>query len=274
MIPFSKYSGAGNDFVLARAEDLGGEDPSSVARRICPRASGVGVDGLVTANREEPGRFRIRFFNPDGSEIDMCGNGARCAARWLVEQGLAERRHVLVTGQGPIQAEVGEENVALVYRLRPEIEAFEALETPLGPGRAWLVRIAVPHLVLPVDEMPEGQIDDLCRPLRHHEAFGPEGANVNLVELRGRDHGVVRTFERGVEGETSACGSGAMATVLALGQAGLVGPDLRLAVRGGDELRVTRTEPAEGPGGDGSPEPVRLEGPARRIFVGRFPRTP
>lgn len=271
MIQFSKYSGAGNDFVLAADEQLAGGDPSDVARRICPRSTGVGVDGLVVAARDAPGRFRVRFFNPDGSEIDMCGNGTRCVARYLVDEGWADPRHVLLTGQGPIQAEVGDGQVALVYRLRPDVEEHRELETPDGTRRAWLVRIGVPHLVLPLEEMPEGPIGDLCRPLRRHRALGPGGANVNLVELDAGDSGSIRTWERGVEGETSACGSGAMATVLALNGAGLAGPELDLTTRNGASLRVARLGDGS-PGGRDGGEPVRLSGPAIRIFEGRFPR--
>ena len=271
MIPFSKYSGAGNDFVLAAEEQLAGGDPSDVARRICPRSTGVGVDGLVVAARDAPGRFRVRFFNPDGSEIDMCGNGTRCVARYLVDEGWADPRHVLLTGQGPIQAEVGDGQVALVYRLRPEVEEHRELETPDGPRRAWLVRIGVPHLVLPLEEMPEGPIGELCRPLRRHRALGPGGANVNLVELGDADSGSIRTWERGVEGETSACGSGAMATLLALNGAGLAGPELDLTTRSGAALRVARLGD-DSPGGRNGGELVRLSGPAVRIFEGRFPR--
>lgn len=271
MIPFSKYSGAGNDFVLAVDEQLPGGDPSDVARRICPRATGVGVDGLVVTARDAPGRFRIRFFNPDGSEIDMCGNGARCASRYLVDEGRADPRHVLLTGQGPIQAEVGGEEVALVYRLRPDVEEHPDLETPGGPRRAWLVRIGVPHLILPVEEMPEGPIGDLCRPLRRHEALGAGGANVNLVELETPASGSIRTWERGVEGETSACGSGAMASLLALNRAGLAGRELELTTRSSASLRVARLG-EDSPGGRNEGEAVRLSGPASRIFEGRFPQ--
>lgn len=272
MIPFSKYSGAGNDFVLAADEELGGSAPSDLARRICPRATGVGVDGLVVASRGAPGRFRVRFFNPDGSEIDMCGNGARCASRYLVDEAWADPRHVLLTGQGAIQAEVGDDDVALVYRLRPDVDEHPELETPAGRRRAWLVRIGVPHLVLPLEEMPEGPIGDLCRPLRRHEALGPTGANVNLVELTGEGSGSIRTWERGVEDETSACGSGAMATLLALGRAGLAESGLDLTTRSGASLRVARLGGDAGDG-RGKGEPVRLAGPARRVFEGRYSRT-
>lgn len=270
MIPFSKYSGAGNDFVLAGDEQLPAPPPSDLARRICPRSTGVGVDGLVVTARDAPGRFRVRFFNPDGSEIDMCGNGARCASRYLVDRGRADPRHVLLTGQGAIQAEAGDREVALVYRLRPETESHPELEAPGGPRRAWLVRIGVPHLVLPVEEMPEGPIDELCRPLRRHRALGPGGANVNLVELTGEGPGRIRTWERGVEGETSACGSGAMASLLALNGAGLAPPELDLATRGGAVLRVARVDGGDSDGGRPG-ERVRLAGPARRVFVGRYP---
>jgi len=271
MIPFSKYSGAGNDFVLAGDEQLPEGAPSDLARRICPRSTGIGVDGLVVVSRDAPGRFRVRFFNPDGSEIDMCGNGARCASRYLVDEGWADPRHVLVTAQGPIQSEVGGGDVALVYRLLPEVEAHPELETPLGARRAWLVRIGVPHLVLPVEEMPGGSIEDLCRPLRRHPALGPGGANVNLVQLDGESSGRIRTWERGVEGETSACGSGAMSALLALSGADLAGSELDLTTHSGASLHVTRLGTGTADTRQGG-EPVRLAGPARRIFLGRYPR--
>lgn len=270
MIPFSKYSGAGNDFVLAGDEQLPEGAPSDLARRICPRSTGVGVDGLVVVSRDAPGRFRVRFFNPDGSEIDMCGNGTRCASRYLVDEGWADPRHVLLTGQGPIQSEVGDDQVALVYQLRPDVEPHPELETPIGPREAWLVRIGVPHLVLPLEEMPEGAIGELCRPLRRHRALGPGGANVNLVQLTGEASGRIRTWERGVEGETSACGSGAMASLLALSGADRAA-ELELTTRSGASLRVARLD-ARSPAGEADAEPVRLSGPARRIFTGRYPR--
>lgn len=272
MIPFSKYSGAGNDFVVAEAGELPSPEPAALARRVCPRATGVGVDGLVVVAPEGPGRFRARFFNPDGSEIDMCGNGARCAARFLVDRGLADPRHVLDTGHGEVRAEAGDGDVALVYRLRPEVVRHDDLETPVGPRRAWVVRIGVPHLVLPVEEMPAGSIAGLCRPLRRHRALGPEGANVNLVEATDGGSVRIRTWERGVEGETSACGSGAMASLLGLHAGGLSGPELEVTTRSGATLRVARVGGEDG--GRGSAVPVRLSGPARRVFEGRFPARP
>lgn len=271
MIPFAKYSGAGNDFVLLPEEAAGrGPDPSSLARRICPRESGVGVDGMVLVRPAAEARWEIRFFNPDGSEFHTCGNGSRCAARYLVDEHGADRRHRLVTADGEMEAEVGEEGVGLLYHIDARVVSGGALETPSGTVDGWLVRVGTPHFVVPVDEMPTGPIDDLCRPVRHAEALGPEGANVNLVCLEGRDTGSVRTFERGVEAETLACGSGAMASALALHEAGMAEPELSLTTRGGDRLRVSLVRAGAERGEDDRAR-IRLSGPAVRVFTGRYP---
>lgn len=272
MIPFAKYSGAGNDFVLLPEEAAGrGADPPLLARRICPRETGVGVDGMVLVRRAGEARWEIRFFNPDGSEFHTCGNGSRCAARYLVDEHGADRRHRLLTADGEMEAEVEEERVRLLYHIDARVVSGHALETPSGTVDGWLVRIGTPHFVVPVDEMPPGPIDDLCRPVRHAEAFGPEGgANVNLVCLEGRDSGSLRTFERGVEAETLACGSGAMASALALHEAGLAEPELSLATRGGDRLRIS-LDRTGGARAEGERARIRLSGPAVRVFTGRYP---
>jgi diaminopimelate epimerase len=132
----------------------------------------------------------------------------------------------------------------------------------------WLVSIGVPHFVVPLDRRPEGSIEDVCRRIRHDPALGPEGANVNLVCLDSPGRGSIRTFERGVEGETLACGSGAMASVFALRAAGLCERDLELRVMGGCDLNI-RVPDEPHPDGDYR---LNLAGPARHLFDGRFSR--
>lgn len=283
MIPFSKYAGAGNDFVLVDAGATPVEAPEELARRICPRATGVGVDGLVLLRRLDDDLLRVRFFNPDGSEFSTCGNGSRCAARYAVDRELVAAGEVrLRTDAGDVLARVapGEDRgVSLDYRMEAFVERRVAVEVEGAPVTGWLVQIGTPHLVVPVEAVPGEGFEEIARPMRHHAALSPEGANVDLVALTGSRTAVIRTFERGVEGETLSCGSGVMAALLALHGEGACGPALSFRTRSGETLAVelldARAAPrAEGAGrGPGSRERrrIRLAGPARHLFDGLFP---
>lgn len=274
MLEFSKYTGAGNDFVVVDAADLVG-DPAGTARRICPRSSGVGVDGMALVERTSDAELRVRFFNPDGSEFGTCGNGTRCAARWAADRGMAPGGRVrLVTDHAPIEARVSDADVTLAYRIDAGVEAELSVPFPGGERTGWLVRIGTPHFVLPLDEMPRGTIEEICRPVRSHPVLGPGGANVDLVALREPGRGSIRTFERGVEGETGACGSGAMGAAFALRAAGRADARLELETRSGALLTVELEPgfpPPDAPAGEIRPRDIRLTGPARGVFLGRFP---
>lgn len=264
---FSKYDGAGNDFVIteARWPDSVG---TPVARHVCARGTGVGVDGLILVWRLGPDRVGVRFFNPDGSAFGTCGNGSRCAAHFVVDRGMVDTSpFVMETSDSEITAEVDGDWVELEYRMPVSVVKRIPVEGPHGPAAGWLVRIGVPHFVVPLDVQAEGSIDEVCARIRRDPALGPEGANVNLVSLESRERGSIRTFERGVEGETLACGSGAMASVFALHEAGLCEPGLALHVRGGCDLEITIPQATEPDGA----RRLRLAGPARRLFDGTFP---
>ena len=268
MFEFAKYTGAGNDFVVAMADERSDRCGAELARRVCDRRSGVGTDGLILVYRRSGG-IRVRFFNPDGSEFSTCGNGSRCAARFASDQGLGDPAGFVVeTPAGEIRSTVTGDSVSLDYRIDVALRGPFEVEFPGGPTSAWLVRIGVPHLVLPLDRLPDGPIEEICRPLRRLEPLGPDGANVNLVALSDRRSGAVRTFERGVEAETLACGSGSMASVFALRAAGESEAKVTLQVRSRDELEIEILDPRDP---DGSPRDVRLSGPAIRLFEGSFP---
>lgn len=268
MFEFAKYTGAGNDFVIARADRRSDAQGPELARRVSSRRTGVGTDGLILVY-PRPGGIRVRFFNPDGSEFSTCGNGSRCAARYAADEGLSDPDgFVLETPAGEIGARVENDRVGLDYRIEVEMRGPLTVEGPVGPTDSWFVHIGVPHLVLPLDLLPEGPIEEICRPLRSLQALGPEGANVNLVSLEDPASGAIRTFERGVEAETLACGSGSMATAFALLANGSGRDHIALRVRGGDELEI-RIGDTRRP--DGGQREVRLVGPAFRLFEGRFP---
>ncbi|WP_419939073.1 diaminopimelate epimerase [Candidatus Palauibacter sp.] len=259
---FSKYTGAGNDFVIVRGEELGLRDAGALAAALCPRATGVGVDGLITVRSLSEDVVRLRFFNRDGSEFSTCGNGSRCAARYAVDRGLVPPEHVLVTDDGEILARVREDGVALEYALdaRVERELRARVGTRKRERDAWLVRMGTAHLVIPVRSVDVEDFDDLCRPLRWREDVGRGGANVHLVARDG-ETAVIRTFERGVEAETLACGSGCMAAAFALRAAGEAGDRVEFLARSGARLTVEFIEA----------ERIRLTGPAVFIFDGVFP---
>lgn len=287
MCRFSKYTGAGNDFVLVRAEEVGSRDASALARRVCPRATGVGVDGLILVRSLSEDSIRVRFFNPDGSEFGTCGNGSRCAARYAVERGLVEGPGLTIaTDDAEVRAEVEGDLVSLRYRMETRIERPFQVELAGSSRRGWPVQVGTPHLVIPVDALPGAEFEDLVGPLRRHPRLGPEGANVDLVRLAGPDAAEIRTFERGVEGETLACGSGAMAAALALREAGLTANRLSLRTRSGTTLAVDLepdlAPPSAGEGaapeaergstaGRGRVRAIGLAGPARYLFDGVFP---
>jgi len=267
---FSKYSGAGNDFVIARADDRSDPIGAELARRVCSRRTGVGVDGLILVYLRPDG-IRVWFFNPDGSEFSTCGNGSRCAARFASDEGLGDPAgFVLETPAGEIDARVDGDQVSLDYHIDVSLRGPIEVAGPTGPEDSWLVQIGVPHLVLPLDRMPVGPIEELCRPLRRLDGLGPAGANVNLVSLDDVSTGAVRTFERGVEAETLACGSGSMASVFALRASGKAGPQVSLRVSGGDELEIEILDLSPP---DGTVRDVRLSGPAVKLFEGTFPDT-
>ena len=275
-VPFSKYSGAGNDFAIVLASDLGSLRPQDLARLLCPRRTGAGVDGLIVAEARTPDCVAARFFNPDGSEFSTCGNGTRCVARFAGHRGLTAGDVLSIeTSAGLVRAGVRGELVALDYEMEIRIERAVTV-TYAGDARTgWLVQVGTPHLVLPIDSMPDGKIEPLVAPIRYEPSLGAQGANVDLVVRRSRSEVSIRTYERGVEAETLACGSGAMATALALYEAGATGRTLTLHTRSGEALEVTLgddggREDAAGLA-DGGGRPVRLSGPARRIFDGEYP---
>ena len=267
---FVKYSGAGNDFAVMLESSVAVAGRDDFARRVCSRRTGVGVDGLILIRPEGRDRVAVRFFNPDGSEFGTCGNGSRCAAKYSHDEGLVSGDgFILATPPADITCSIANDRVTLDYRIETWVDRVVSIDSPEGPGDAWLVQIGLPHFVVPVHDMPEGDIEELCRPLRHHPALGPEGANVNLVQLLSRTEGLIRTFERGVEGETQACGSGSMASIIALYEAGDCERSVTLRVTGGDSLSIELLPEAELR--ESVCSTVRLAGPAVRIFDGDFP---
>ncbi|MFZ1947618.1 MAG: diaminopimelate epimerase [bacterium] len=260
-IKFTKMSGAGNDFVF-----LGPECArlvprlSEVARTLCRRRLSVGADGLVLVD-QGPAGILMRYFNSDGSEASFCGNGARCLVRYCVVKGIASGRIKFTSGSGEHWGEVGEGGVT-VDMAAPVLVG----RTVVGVGgRDYDVRLieaGVPHAVILGGPIGGLDVARAGREIRHHSAFMPGGANVDFVDSAGGAPFGLRTYERGVEKETLACGSGCVASALALRLEGLAGAEVALKVASGDVLTVRL--PGEG-GGQAS-----LAGPAVVVYEGEI----
>lgn len=266
-VSFAKMHGAGNDFVVidSRAPGLV-LSPSAVAA-ICSRRRGIGADGLILIERSSSADFRMRYFNSDGGEADMCGNGARCAARFAHETGVAGASMVFESNCARVRAEIRESGVVSV-RIGPVSGLRLGLALEGVPGPVHFGVCGVPHAVVVVDDARALSRDEfmaLAAPLRRHPAFGAGGANVNAVSVADRGRCVYRTFERGVEDETLACGTGAVVVSTALAHLGLVDSPVECESSGGDVLRVDVS-----PSPDGAAD-TRLAGPAVVSFRGTFP---
>jgi diaminopimelate epimerase len=212
-LEFCKMEGAGNDFILVAGPSIDAlGDPGAAAARLCARRSAVGADGLVLVEASEraDADIWVRFWNPDGGEATTCGNGTRCAARFAAAEGLAPPDMLIETKGGDIAARVSGDAVTLRFAVEPALALDFAVSVPDGPRCGHRVDVGNLHLVLAVDALPEGPIEPLCRPIRYAPELAPEGANVHLVEVVDRHRVRIRSYERGVEAETLACGSGSM----------------------------------------------------------------
>jgi diaminopimelate epimerase len=233
--------GGGNDFVLIdnRERHLPESKHINFARRVCAVKVGVGADGLILIEDSDRADFRWRFFNADGSEAEMCGNGARCAARFAVMQGIADSRLAFETLAGLIQAEVLNHHVRVgltdVADFRLNLSIPLEGETLAGH----FMKVGVPHVVVPVEDLEEVPIRKWGQEVRFHQLFQPAGTNVNFIRAEGPHLLAVRTYERGVEDETLACGTGAVASALISATLGKVASPVAVHTRGGEILTVS-----------------------------------
>ena len=266
VLDFTKMNGAGNDFVLIdnRAQKVKLSREQVV--RLCDRHRGVGADGviLLVPNTSGKADWAWDFYNSDGSAGEMCGNGARCFSRFVQRLTGVAGGFAFETGAGIINASFEGERVTI--NLTPPTDLRLNQEVPLSTGKETLhsVNTGVPHAVLFVPDADRAMVAQLGPEIRRHAHFGPKGTNVNFVQRVGPNRIRVRTFERGVEGETLACGTGVTASALVSARLhGFTSP-VKVQVQGGEELEVRFKD--EGAGfGD-----VRLSGPAQFVFEGRI----
>ncbi len=263
MLRFTKMNGAGNDFILIdnRAGDVH-LDRSQIAH-LCDRHRGIGADGILLLEKAtNHADFRMRYFNADGGEAEMCGNGARCFARFANQVAEAQTKISFETPAGVISAELVGDLVTLQMTkpndLRLDIELPVANENKT----VHFINSGVPHVVIPIPRIDDVDVRREGSAIRHHKMFSPKGANVNFIEKRGPNSIAIRTYERGVEDETLACGTGIVASALIFAANENTNGPITVIARGGDELQVSFEK------SDNSFRDVTLTGPAEFVFEG------
>lgn len=269
-ISFTKMSGTGNDFIIIdhRQKFIAEKDQPEFARLVCRRTFSVGADGLILIEAANNADFRWRFYNSDGSVAAMCGNGARCAARFAHTNGIASREMVFATDAGMISAEVDTASGLVKVQLTSPKDFRGNLLLQLGgeSHTAFSINTGVPHAVVFVENAQDFPVKELGKIARFHPLFQPDGTNVNFVQIISSDELFVRTYERGVEDETMACGTGAVASALVASMMhGLKSP-IRIRTSGGENLTVFFEEKHTGL----LAESVFLQGSTRTVFTGNM----
>jgi len=258
-LPFVKMHGAGNDFVMLDGRELDQPLARAVIAGICDRRRGVGADGLIVIAPSRERDFRMIYWNADGGEAGMCGNGARCSVEYAASLGLHDGRCVFDTSAGELSG-VRHGPGDIDVTLTPWRDLVLDLELEDSPwSEHHLCHTGVPHLVVPVADLEAVDVTTWGSRLRHHPHFGSEGVNVNWVAARG-DGFALRTYERGVEDETLACGTGASAAAVILCHLERAASPVTIHTRGGDELLIA-VDPAAGA--------LSLRGPATTSFEGK-----
>jgi diaminopimelate epimerase len=263
MLRFTKMNGAGNDFVLIDNRAGNVHLKRDQIAHLCDRHRGIGADGILLlekpANRAD---FRMRYFNADGGEAEMCGNGARCFARFANNVARAQDKISFETPAGVISAELKGDLVTL--QMTEPTDLRLNVKLPVGGRNRTIhfVNSGVPHVVISVLRIDDVDVRREGAPIRYHEMFSPKGANVNFIEKLGDKKIVVRTYERGVEDETLACGTGVVASAIVFAASENINGPVGVLVRGGDELHVgfEKTEMQF--------KNVTLTGPADFVFEG------
>ncbi len=266
MPKFSKMNGAGNDFVVLDNRDLATSLSGAQIAQICDRHLGVGADGLLAIEPAQNGAdFRMRYYNADGGEAEMCGNGARCFARFadrITERGLEPLTFETIAGT--VGARFVGDDVEITLSEPFGLKIGTTLDVDGQRHTVHSVNTGVPHAIVIVDDIDAIDIIGTGAALRHHEHFQPDGTNVNFQLVAGAGTIAIRTYERGVEGETLACGTGVVANAIVHNQLTGATPPIGVRVRGGATLTVGWQRDGD------TYRNVTLTGPAEFVFEGEI----
>ena len=257
-------SGSGNDFVIIdnRVPVLDSKTKRDFASKVCTPKSSVGADGVIFIEKSDVADFKWDFYNNDGSSAEMCGNGGRCVARYAYENKIAPANLSFETTAGIITAEVNGATVKV--KLTPPVDFKQGIDVDLN-GVSYKVdsiNTGVPHAIVYVDDLEAVDIQAVGSGIRYHPKFAPAGTNVDWVQKKNGNSLSIRTYERGIEAETLACGTGAVASALLASYRKQVEPPVAVTVRSGDTLKI-HFDPS-----NQLIEDVILEGPAKIAFEG------
>ncbi len=249
-VKFYKLHGSGNDFIIIPMEknklNLNTNEMSHWAKKLCTRKFSVGADGLIFLTKKglsvDNASYKWHFYNSDGSRAEMCGNGSRCAARLAYELDYAPEEHIFETDAGPIYAHVypGQHLVRVQLTKPFDLNMNISLDIDNKNYIVHFVNSGVPHTVVFDENVEELDVKLLGKKIRFHKRFAPKGTNVNFVKVKGKNSLYLRTYERGVEDETYACGTGAAASAYIAYKKGLVkDTEVSVTTSGGEELIIT-----------------------------------
>jgi len=265
-IEFWKMNGSGNDFIIIDNRDykITEEEMPLLVERSCRRRESVGADGVIFVNKSDRYDFAWQYYNADGGEAEMCGNGGRCVSRFAYLKGIAGPEMTFETLAGPISATV---NGRMVKVLMPKPLGL-SLDLDIEHQSGWLsvdfINTGVPHVVVHVNDLSKHPVVEQGRAIRYHERFAPEGTNANFVKILSPDSLEIRTYERGVEDETLACGTGSMASVLVASARNLVKSPTKVKTKGGEILIISFEKTGE------DIEKVWMEGNTTIVYEGKL----
>lgn len=265
LLHFYKMNGAGNDFIVIDNRDLSITLDEDTIAALCDRHRGIGADGILAVEPAQQGSdFRFRYFNADGGEAEMCGNGARCFGRFTAHLGDGEPKESVSfeTMAGTLHAHLIGENVRIAMSDPHDLKLDAGFTIDGLPGTIHFINTGVPHVVIFVDQLDEIDVLKYGTLLRFHQAFAPAGTNVNFAQVLGANHIAIRTYERGVEDETLACGTGMTAAALIHHLKNGSTSPVKVDCAGGDTLEIGFI--AQG----NSFTHVTLSGPADFVFEG------
>ncbi|MGB6010657.1 MAG: diaminopimelate epimerase [Desulfobacterales bacterium] len=261
-IEFYKMSGSGNDFIIVDNRDkiVDETDLVNFIVKVCRRKMSVGADGFILVENTEGADFKWRFFNSDGSVAEMCGNGARCVARFAYLTGIAGPEMSFETGAVIVEARVAGESVKIKMTDPSDLKTDYPLELKDRSISVSSINTGVPHVVMVTDTLDDVEVVKMGREVRFHDMFAPAGTNVNFICPIKDDTIGIRTYERGVEDETLACGTGSVAGALIMARKMKIDAPINVLTRSGVILKIYYKEK------NGTYQDIYLEGDARIIY--------
>ncbi len=262
-IKFTKAVATGNDFVIVdnRSSEIK-NSLSALAKKVCQRKYTIGADGLLVIERSKKADFKMRIFNPDGSEAQMCGNGSRCVALYAAAKKITKDEMSIETMAGILNATVEGDVVKVKLTDPKNIKWNLCLDINKCPYKLNFVDTGVPHVIHFVEDLDKVDVKNIGSYIRHHGEFSPEGTNADFVKVVDESNIKIRTYERGVEDETLACGTGAVAAAIISAEAEKLRSPVTVETRSGEKLKV-HFEMLEG-----NFRNVYLEGRAKLVFNG------